>query len=88
MSRPDRPEVAWFASLCDDDYDQLGVPDAGLRSSWPHCRDITVAADRHGYDNILLPSGYSLGIDSVAASSSSRSSPARWQRSTTCSRVG
>lgn len=66
MSRPEHPEVAWFAALCDDDYELLGVEDATLRSSWPHCRDITLAADRNGYDNILLPSGYALGIDSVA----------------------
>lgn len=66
MTRPDRPEVAWFGALCDDDYEQLGVPDPALRSSWPHCRDIVLAADRDGYDNVLLPSGYALGIDAVA----------------------
>jgi len=66
VTRPDRPEVAWFGALCDDDYEQLGVPDPALRSSWPHCRDIVLAADRDGYDNVLLPSGYALGIDAVA----------------------
>jgi len=59
-------EVSWFSALCDDDYRFLGVEDAQLKSSWQHCRDITLAADRNGYDNILLPSGYQLGIDSVA----------------------
>jgi alkanesulfonate monooxygenase len=59
-------EVSWFSALCDDDYEFLGVPDAALRSSWEHCRNIVLAADRHGYDNVLLPSGYALGIDSVA----------------------
>lgn len=59
-------EVAWFAALCDDDYEFLGVPDQSLASSWEHCRDITLAADRGGFDNILLPSGYTLGIDSTA----------------------
>jgi alkanesulfonate monooxygenase len=59
-------EVSWFSALCDDDYEFLAVPDPGLRSSWEHCRNIVMAADRHGYDNILLPSGYALGIDSVA----------------------
>jgi alkanesulfonate monooxygenase len=62
-------EVSWFAALCDDDYEFLGVPDPALRSSWPHCRDITLAADRGGFDSILLPSGYALGIDSVAFAS-------------------
>lgn len=61
-----RCEVSWFSALCDDDYAQLGVVDPALRSSWPHCSDIVSAAERLGYDNILLPSGYSLGIDSVA----------------------
>ena len=60
------PEVAWFGALCDDDYEQLGVPDPALRSSWDHCRDIATAADRNGFDAILMPSGYALGIDAVA----------------------
>jgi len=59
-------EVSWFAALCDDDYEFLGVPNPDLASSWDHCRDITLTADRNGFDNILLPSGYTLGIDSVA----------------------
>ncbi|MEM7081074.1 MAG: LLM class flavin-dependent oxidoreductase [Pseudomonadota bacterium] len=59
-------EVSWFSALCDDDYRYLGVPDPDLRSSWSHCSDITLRADKHGYDSILLPSGYQLGIDSVA----------------------
>ncbi|NDA37741.1 MAG: alkanesulfonate monooxygenase, partial [Acidimicrobiia bacterium] len=33
-------EVAWFAALCDDDYEFLGVPDESLQSSWMHCSDI------------------------------------------------
>jgi alkanesulfonate monooxygenase len=59
-------EVSWFSALCDDDYEYLGVVDPALRSSWEHCRDITLAADRNGFDSILLPSGYTLGVDSVA----------------------
>lgn len=56
-------EVAWFCPLCDDDYRHLGVVDESLRSSFPHCRDILLRAEQHGFDNILLPSGYKLGID-------------------------
>jgi alkanesulfonate monooxygenase len=59
-------EVSWFAALCDDDYEYLGVPDPALRSSWEHCRGIALAAEEAGFDNLLLPSGYTLGIDSVA----------------------
>ena len=54
------------AALCDDDYEFLGQPDPALASSWPHCRDIVQAADRLGFDNVLLPSGYELGIDATA----------------------
>jgi alkanesulfonate monooxygenase len=63
---PTVPEVAWFCPLCDDDYEYLGVPDPALRSSFPHCRDVLLKAERNGFDNILCPSGYALGIDSVA----------------------
>jgi alkanesulfonate monooxygenase len=59
-------EVSWFAALCDDDYEFLGVPDRALQSSWEHCRGIALAAEEAGYDNLLLPSGYAMGIDSVA----------------------
>ena len=59
-------EVSWFSALCDDDYRYLGVHDPDLKSSWAHCSSITTTADRLGYDSILLPSGYQLGIDSVA----------------------
>ena len=60
------PEIAWFCPLCDDDYEFLGVPDPALRSSFEHCRDIVLRAEANGFDNILCPSGYALGIDSVA----------------------
>jgi alkanesulfonate monooxygenase len=59
-------EVSWFSALCDDDYEFLGVPDPKLQSSWEHCRDIALTAETGGFDNILLPSGYALGIDSLA----------------------
>lgn len=59
-------EISWFSALCDDDYRYLGEHDPDLKSSWAHCSAITSDADRLGYDSILLPSGYQLGIDSVA----------------------
>lgn len=60
------PEIAWFSALCDDDYEFLGVPDPTLASSWEHCADIVRTAERSGFDNVLLPSGYALGIDASA----------------------
>ncbi|MDX3909057.1 MAG: LLM class flavin-dependent oxidoreductase [Sphingobium sp.] len=63
MSKP--CEVSWFSALCDDDYEFLGKPDPKLASSWEHCRDIVLQAESGGFDNILLPSGYQLGIDTT-----------------------
>ena len=56
-------EISWFSALCDDDYEFLGQPDPALQSSWEHCRNIVLTAEKCGYDNILLPSGYQLGVD-------------------------
>ena len=62
-------EVSWFSALCDDDYEFLGVPDPLLRSSFEHCRDIVLAAESGGFDNVLLPSGYALGLDTTVFAS-------------------
>ena len=62
-------EISWFSALCDDDYEQLGVPQLNLRSSWEHCSDIVRTAQQGGFDNVLLPSGYDLGIDTLAFAS-------------------
>ncbi|MEO1990401.1 MAG: LLM class flavin-dependent oxidoreductase [Pirellulales bacterium] len=62
-------EVAWFAALCGDDYEFLGVPDDDLRSSYQHCLAIVKRADAHGYQNILLPSGWIAGQDAIAFAS-------------------
>lgn len=66
MSETQQCEIAWFSALCDDDYEFLGVPDPQLKSSWEHCRNIVLRADEGGFDNILLPSGYELGLDTTA----------------------
>ena len=58
-------EVAWFGGLCSDDYELLGVPDDDLRSSFSHCSEIVQTADRLGYQNILLPSSYQVGQDTL-----------------------
>jgi len=62
-------EISWFSALCDDDYEQLGVPQLDLRSSWEHCSDIVRTVQGAGFDNVLLPSGYDLGIDTLAFAS-------------------
>jgi len=62
-------EISWFSALCDDDYEQLGIVDTNLQSSWQHCSDIVRTVHDVGFDNVLLPSGYDLGIDTLAFAS-------------------
>ena len=62
----DAAEVSWFSALCSDDYAYLGVPDGALRSSWDHCRDILLEAEKQGFRNILCPSSYQVGQDTLS----------------------
>lgn len=62
----DASEVSWFSALCSDDYEFLGVPDGALRSSWEHCRDIVLEAEAQGFRNILAPSSYQVGQDTLS----------------------
>ncbi|MEL6168700.1 MAG: LLM class flavin-dependent oxidoreductase [Pseudomonadota bacterium] len=62
----DAAEVSWFSALCSDDYAYLGVPDGALRSSWAHCRDILLEAENQGFRNILCPSSYQVGQDTLS----------------------
>ncbi len=59
-------EVSWFAALCSDDYQFLGVPDGDLRSSWSHCSTIVKTAEDLGFRNILCPSSYQVGQDTLS----------------------
>lgn len=59
-------EVSWFSALCSDDYQYLGVPDGALRSSWDHCSSIVKKAENHGFRNILCPSSYQVGQDTLS----------------------
>ena len=59
-------EVAWFSALCSDDYQFLGVPDGDLRSSWEHCSNIVKTAEAQGFRNILCPSSYQVGQDTLS----------------------
>ena len=62
----DASEVSWFAALCSDDYAYLGVPDGALRSSWAHCSQIVRRAEANGFRNILCPSSYQVGQDTLS----------------------
>jgi alkanesulfonate monooxygenase len=62
----DAVEVSWFAALCSDDYEFLGVPDGTLRSSFAHCSSIVKEAEAQGFRNILCPSSYQVGQDTLS----------------------
>jgi alkanesulfonate monooxygenase len=62
----DASEVSWFSALCSDDYAYLGVPDDALRSSWEHCRDIVLEAENQGFRNVLAPSSFQVGQDTLS----------------------
>ena len=62
----DAAEVSWFSALCSDDYQFLGVPDGDLRSSWAHCSAIVQKAEANGFGNILCPSSYQVGQDTLS----------------------
>lgn len=68
ISSPDlkSAEASWFSALCSDDYQFLGVPDGDLRSSWAHCSDIVKKAEENGFRNILCPSSYQVGQDTLS----------------------
>jgi alkanesulfonate monooxygenase len=62
----DGAEVAWFAPLCSDDYRHLGVPEGDLRSSFANTRDIALRAQSLGFRNMLCPSSYQVGQDTLS----------------------
>jgi len=62
----DAAEISWFSALCSDDYQFLGVPDGSLRSSWQHCSSIVKTAEAKGFNNVLCPSSYQVGQDTLS----------------------
>jgi alkanesulfonate monooxygenase len=62
-------EVSWFAPLCSDDYQYLGVPDDNLKSTFEHTSNILLTADKMGFRNILCPNSYQVGQDTVTFAS-------------------
>ncbi|RZL15706.1 MAG: LLM class flavin-dependent oxidoreductase, partial [Pedobacter sp.] len=54
-------EISWFNDIIGGDTEYLGVLDGQRRSSFEHCKDITLTADRLGYNKILLPTAYTVG---------------------------
>jgi len=61
--------VSCVAPLCSDDSRHLGVTSDDLRSSWENTRDILLRAESLGYRNILCPSSYQVGQDTLTFAS-------------------
>lgn len=59
-------EVSWFAPICNGDFEYLGVHDNDYKSSWENASNILQTADRLGYRNILCPSSYQVGQDTMS----------------------
>ena len=62
-------EVSWFAPICSDDYEFLGVPDNDYKSTFAHTSAILREADSLGFRNILCPSSYQVGQDTLTFAS-------------------
>ena len=59
-------EIAWFAPLCDGDDDYLGNRNPLFKSSWENTSNIVRIADTLGYRNVLCPSSYQVGQDTLS----------------------
>ena len=59
-------EVSWFAPLCDGDDDFLGNRNPDFKSSWENTSKIIKTADQLGFRNVLCPSSYQVGQDTLS----------------------
>ena len=62
----DGAEVSWFAPLCDGDDDFLGNRNPDFKSSWENTSKIIKTADELGFRNVLCPSSYQVGQDTLS----------------------
>ncbi len=59
-------EISWFAPICNGDCEYLGVMDNRYKSNWENASKILLKADELGYRNILCPSSYQVGQDTMS----------------------
>ena len=62
----DGAEISWFAPLCDGDDDFLGHRNPNYKSNWKNTSAIVKTADRLGFRNVLCPSSYQVGQDTLS----------------------
>ena len=62
-------EISWFAPICNGDDQFLGDHDPNFKSSWENTSKIVLKADKLGFRNILCPSSYQVGQDTMTFAS-------------------
>ena len=62
----DGAEISWFAPLCDGDDDFLGNRNPHYKSTWENTSIIVKTADELGFRNVLCPSSYQVGQDTLS----------------------
>ena len=62
----DVAEISWFAPLCDGDDDFLGNRNPNYKSTWENTSKIVKTADELGFRNVLCPSSYQVGQDTMS----------------------
>jgi len=62
-------EISWFAPICNGDTEFLGEMPNEYKSNWENASKILLTADKLGYRNILCPSSYQVGQDTMTFAS-------------------
>ena len=65
MLKENDAEISWFAPICDGDDDLLGSRNPKFKSTWENTSRIIKTADKLGYTNVLCPSSYQVGQDTL-----------------------
>ncbi|MEO9512509.1 MAG: LLM class flavin-dependent oxidoreductase [Flavobacteriaceae bacterium] len=58
-------EVSWFAPICNGDDRYLGERSMDYKSTFENASQILLTADKNGFRNILCPSSYQVGQDTL-----------------------
>nr|WP_298996997.1 LLM class flavin-dependent oxidoreductase [uncultured Allomuricauda sp.] len=58
-------EVSWFAPICNGDDRYLGERNMNYKSTFENASEILLTADKNGFRNILCPSSYQVGQDTL-----------------------
>ena len=66
ISKIEGAEISWFAPICDGDDAFLGERNPKYKSSWENTSSIIKTADKLGYSNVLCPSSYQVGQDTLS----------------------